>query len=316
LTPKDIAEQAELVEKLATATIQLAFAWRDEPDKWHVEKVPILDPLTGKLRQLAKNTAEDLRANRVEIDYEPEYPLNETQFFAIENRRGAGNATTPVGGNLFPQLDNFGQLPSYVDTRRRSSPQLYVVIAQLDDQSIAKFGRRVKPSQLLKSSKFLRLLWSDGTLNMVDDGPVLALEPVFDWIEWRSTAIVLNASGFHASFRTVEALRQAVASNVETVTATLAIDNLAEFVERCQRTPSMASKLAIVVEQELYKMPVNDLQAYSTKYPELGVTWNGNKLVFDGALDKQWSILRLLDEAGFTGELSGEKFEAPSKRHL
>jgi hypothetical protein len=28
------------------------------------------------------------------------------------------------------------------------------------------------------------------------------------------------------------------------------------------------------------------------------------------------AILRLLDEAGFTGELSGEKFEAPAKHHL
>src|SRR4051795_10512963 len=107
MPPNEAAEPAQLVEGINSANIHLSFAWRDAPDKWHVEKVPILDRLAAELREIAKNAAEDLHGNRSEVNYDPEYPLNETQFFAIENARsGAGQA--PVGGDLFPQLDDFG----------------------------------------------------------------------------------------------------------------------------------------------------------------------------------------------------------------
>ncbi|MBS1882109.1 MAG: DUF4868 domain-containing protein [Actinobacteria bacterium] len=297
------------------AAIHLCFAWQVKPDQWHVERVPILDSLTAGLREVAKNAAGNLHDNRAELAYDPEYPLNETQFFAIPNPRTVGEAT-PVGGDLFPQLDNFGQLPSYADTRRRTSPNLYVIVAQAPDGSLAMFGRRVKPSSLLKSSRLLRTLFKNGTLDLIDDGPVLALEPFIDWIDWHSTVLVLDAGGFHGAFRTIEALRTAVAGHVETLSTKLAIDNLDGFIERCQKTPPMASKLASVIEQGHYEKPIEVLREYSDRYPELGVEWNGDALVFDGSLEKQWSILRLLDEAGFTGELSGEKFEAPAKRHL
>jgi hypothetical protein len=315
MPPNEKSEQAQLLEDLDEAAIHLCFAWRVEPDVWHAERVPILDSLTAGLRRVAKNAAADLHDNRAELAYDPEYPLNETQFFAIPNPRTVGQAT-PVGGDLFPQLGNFGQLPSYADTRRRTSPNLYVIVAQAPDGALAMFGRRVKPSSLLKSSRLLRTLFKNGTLDLIDEGPVLALEPFIDWIEWHSTALVLDAGGFHSAFRTIEALRIAVAGHVATLGTRLAIDNLDQFVERCQKTPSMASKLASVIEQKHYEKPIDVLREYSDRFPELGVEWNGNALVFDGSLEKQWSILRLLDEAGFTGELSGEKFEAPAKRHL
>jgi hypothetical protein len=316
MPPNEPAEQAELLSGLEQANVHLSFAWRDSPDNWHVEKVPILDGLAAELREIATNAARHLHDNRAEVAYDPEYPLNETQFFAIENPRSTDGGTAPVGGDLFPQLDNFGQLPSYADTRRRTSPNLYVITAQLADGSLAAFGRRVKPSQLLRGSRFLRTLWREGTLDVIEDGPVLALEPMIDWIDWRTMVLVLDAPGFHSTFRTIEALRQAVAAHVATVTTEIAVVNSAEFVERCQKTPSMASKLESVIEQEHYKKPISVLREYSDRYPELKVEWDGDALVFDGSLEKQWAILRLLDEAGFTGELSGEKFEAPAKRHL
>lgn len=316
MPPNEPEEQSELLTGLERAHIHLSFAWRDAPDDWHVEKVPILDGLAAELREITRNAARDIHDNRAEISYDPEYPLNETQFFAIVNQRSTAGQTAPVGGNLFPRLDDFGQLPSYADTRRRSSPNLYVITAQLADGSLATFGRRVKPSQLLRGSRFLRTLWREGTLDVIDDGPVLALEPVIDWVDWRSMVLVLDTRGFHSTFRTIEALRLAVAGHVTTLTAEISIDNSAEFVERCQKTPSMASKLESVIEQEHYKKPIPVLREYSERYPGLKVEWNGDTLIFDGSLEKQWAILRLLDEAGFTGELSGEKFEAPAKRHL
>jgi len=316
MPPNEKTEQQELVDKLDGANLHLAFAWRTKPDDWHVEIAPTLDPLSDKLMELAANTAADLHDNRSEIAYDPDWPLNETQFFGLPNAATGQPPSTPVGGNLLPQIDDFGQLDMYGTGRRRSNPQLYVIVAQLDDGSIAKFGRRVSARHLLKSSRWIRAFWTGETFSLLDEGPVLALDPFIDWIAWRDFVLVVDAGGFHSTFRTVPQLRRAVQGHVDAVTQQIGIQNVGDFVERCQATPSMASKLESIVDQKLYEKPIEELKAYSVRYPKLGVTWAGDELVFEGDLKHQWSILRLLDEAGFTGELSGEQFEAPAKRPL
>jgi len=316
MTPNEKTEQQELVDQLDDANLHLTFAWRLEPDKWRVEIAPTLDPLSDKLRELAINSAGDLNDNRAEVAYDPDWPLNETQFFALPNSATGNPPAAPVGGNLFPEIDNFGQLDVFGTGRQRVNPQLYVIIAQLKDGSIAKFGRRVTARHLLKESRWIRTLWDGETFNLLDDGPVLALDPFIDWIAWRDFVLVVDAPGFHRTFRTIPQLRQAVQGHVDAITAQIGIQNAAEFIERCQTTPSMASKLESVVEQKLYEKPIASLKAYSENYPQLGVQWAGDELVFQGDLKHQWSILRLFDEAGFTGELSGEQFEAAAKRPL
>jgi hypothetical protein len=317
VTPNEKSEQQELVDQLDSANLHLAFAWRDQPDEWRVEIAPALGSLTDELLGLAKNTAADLNDNRAEVTYDPEWPLNETQFFGMPNSPNGQPPKAAIGGDLLPQIDNFGQLGIYGTTnRRKSNPQLYVVVAQLPDGSMAKFGRRVTARHLLKQSRWIRAWWTGEAFDLLDEGPLLTLDPYIDWIAWRDFVLVLDAPGFNRTFRTIPQLRQAVKGHVDSITAQIGIQNADAFVERCQTTPSMASKLEGVVDQKLFEKPLSELQAYSERYPQLGVKWDGDQLVFEGDLKHQWSILRLFDEAGFTGELSGEQFEAPAKRPL
>lgn len=316
MTPNEKNEQQELVDQLDHASLQLAFAWRRKPDEWHVDIAPTLDPLSDTLRSLAVETATDLNDHRDEVTYNPDWPLNETQFFALPNAANGQPPTTAVGGNLLPEVDNFGQLNVFGTGRQRSNPQLYVIAAQLEDGSIAKFGRRVTARHLLKGSRWIRALWDGEALNLVDQDPMLTLDPFIDWIAWRDFVLVLDAQGFHRTFRTVPGLQQAVQGHVEVLTDKVGVKNVAEFIGRCQTTPSMASKLETIIDQKLYEKPVAELKAYSERYPQLGVKWDGEELVFEGDLKHQWSILRLFDEAGFTGELSGDQFEAAAKRPL
>lgn len=316
MAPNEKNEQRELVNRLDGASLHLTFAWRLEPDHWHVEIAPTLESLSDKLLELAMNTATDLNDHRTEIVYNPDWPLNETQFFGLPNTTTGQPPAAAIGGNLLPEIDNFGQLDIFGTSRRRSNPQLYVVVAQLADGSIAKFGRRVTARHLLKESRWIRALWNGKMFDLLDEGPMLTLDPFIDWIAWRDFVLVLDAPGFHRTFRTIPQLRRAVKGHVDAITARVGIQNAAEFIDRCQTTPSMASKLESIVEQKLYEKPVSDLKAYSERYPRLGVKWDGDKLVFEGDLKHQWSILRLFDEAGFTGELSGEQFEAAAKRPL
>jgi len=51
---------------------------------------------------------------------------------------------------------------------------------------------------------------------------------------------------------------------------------------------------------------------YADEY-HVDVQCQGNSLVFNGALEGQWNILKLPDEAGTLGPVSGEKYEAAAK---
>ncbi|HEV2857646.1 MAG TPA: Kiwa anti-phage protein KwaB-like domain-containing protein [Solirubrobacterales bacterium] len=316
MTPKEKNEQQELIDLLSDASLHLAFGWRREPDNWRVEIAPTMTQLEDRLLELALNTAADLHDSRAEVVYSPGAPLNETEFYGIENSITGDPPSAPIGGNLLPQVDDFGQLDLFGTGPQRANPQLYVVIAQLSDGSIAKFGRRVTARHLLKKSRWIRALWTGETFDLLDEGPLLALDPFIDWISWRDYVLIVDAEGFHRTFRTVPQLLQAVRGHVDTLTSNVSIKNAAEFVARCQTTPAMASKLESVIEQKLYEKPLAELKDYSQRYPKLGVQWDGDELVFDGDLKHQWNILRLFDEAGYTGELSGEQFEAAAKRPL
>jgi hypothetical protein len=311
MPPSAKSEQAELVAALADATINLAFAWRDTPTEWFVQRVPLSDPLPETFRKVALAAATDLHDNRTEVTYDPEWPLKPHEFFAIPNAR----PHPPVGGNLFPQLDNFGQASAYGTSRRRSNPNLYVILAQLRDNSIAMFGRRVTARNLLDSKRWIRAIWTEETFSELK-GPVVTFDPQIDWIDWRAMLLVLDANEFHRAFRNIAELVEAVREHIDEIAQHVPIINADAMVDRCRANPAMASKLQSVAEQKLYLKPVDELKDYTKRYPELGVQWSAGALVFDGSLERQWAILKLFDEAGFTGDLSGDKFEAAAKRPL
>jgi hypothetical protein len=311
MPPSAKREQADLVKGLAEAKISLAFAWRDSPTDWFVQRVPIMDDLADSFRAIAIAAATDLHDNRTEVPYDPEWPLKPHEFFAIPNAR----PKPPVGGNLFPRLDNFGQASVYGTSRRRSNPNLYIILAQLPDASIAMFGRRITARNLLDSKRWIRAIWTEQTFSELS-GPVITFDPHTDWIDWRNTLLVLNANEFHVSFRNVAELAQAVQGHIDSIAQHIPIINASKMVERCRSMVGMASKLQSIVEQQLYLKPIDELKSYTSKYAELGVEWRDDSLVFDDALEHQWAILKLFDEAGYTGDLSGEKFEAAAKRAL
>ena len=54
---------------------------------------------------------------------------------------------------------------------------------------------------------------------------------------------------------------------------------------------------------------------YQVAFSEYGieVDWDGDRMVFDGSVEKQWNILRLLDEARTLGPVTGKHWETSSK---
>jgi hypothetical protein len=307
----------DLVDGLSRASVGLAFAWRSEPTKWPVEKVPIVGELPTSFHTIAMEAAKDVYERRSFAEYNAEGGLRDNEYFELANPRAADGKAAAIAGNLFPQLDDYTNARNFGERPRKTLPKLYVIVASIgSDGEPAKFGRQLRARNVLSRSFGVRMFYSDGTFSELEAGDVIAVDEQVDWIEWRGQVLVLNDKAFHDTFRSVAALRAAVSVHIDTLDAAVPIINKDAFAERCTRSVAMMTKLQNVIDQQLYLKPVSELKAYSARYPELGVQWQRDALVFDGGFATQWSILNLFDEAGFTGGLSGLKFEAPAKRPL
>jgi hypothetical protein len=298
-------ERDALVDLVATAgiPIQIVFAWKEvDGRRYRVERVQMAGDLPARFKDRTIATAEELRDQRVPRDYDPEWPLGINECFELAN-------DPPVGGDLFEQLDGFGGLP-WFDMKRRRVPNLYVTVAQLPDESNAFFGSRITARSVLRSGG-LRAVWGDDTFSSLDQ-TVVTFPEGHDWVGWRNRLMILDEKGFHAVFRDVPALQNAVEEHVAEIVAAIPIVNQAAFSERCRGNVAMMTKLKRVAENQLYLQPVERLREYAREY-HIEVQWDGSSLVFDGALDKQWNILKLLDEAGTLGPVSGKKYEVAAK---
>jgi hypothetical protein len=309
MPPPDQFPRADLVNRLATATVQVVFGYRDSAVDYDFRRLQMQDPLPEHFRQQAKRAAEDLRDSRAGRRYDPEWALTEDQFFYSEL------GTPPPGGNFFPRLRNFNTL-RWFGQGRRVGPKLYVVIAQLDDDSVAYFGSRITARNVLERGRTIRALFNGDVFDEVDD-TIVTFRDDFDWIVWQETLIVLNAANFHAIFRDLPALTAKVEANLATINQTFPISNLNEFAARIKGNPAMVVKLAGIIERgNMHTRSLAELKQYASDY-NINVAWtNDSKAIFDGDVAMQWNLLRLLDEGNTLGPVTHTKYETSGKNPI
>jgi len=78
----------------------------------------------------------------------------------------------------------------------------------------------------------------------------------------------------------------------------------------------MAVKLSrIIARADMHTKPPDVLRKYGNEY-KIEVGWNGDRMVFEGTVERQWNILRLLDEARTLGPVTGKKWDSSSKTEV
>jgi len=301
--------RTDLAAKLANATVQVVFAYKNTPTDWAFQRLPLHGDLQDAFRARAEAAAVDLRDNRASRSYDPEWDLKSDEFFYLSNQ-------PPVGGNFFTQLPDFAALPEFTERRRIRKPNAWIVIGQLDDGSIAFFGARITSSSILdRASRALRIVYREDAFDSLDQ-TVITFRSGFDWIVWQGVMIVLHAGNFHAMFRDVPALVAKVDEHLQAVTQHVGIDNLGDLSDRIKVYPAMMVKLQRIIERaDMHTRPVEDLRRYGQEY-SIDVHWNGDRMVFDGSVEKQWNILRLLDEARTLGPVTGKHWDTSSKTEV
>lgn len=301
--------RGDLAAKMANATVQVVLGFKNSPTEWDFQRLPLHGGLQEDFRARAEAAAIDLRDHRSGRAYDPERDLRDDEFFYLSN-------APPVGGNFFEQLSNFADLPEFRERRRIRRPNVWVVIAQLDDGTLAYFGARITSAAVLdRASKALRIVYRADAFDSLDD-TVLSLSPGFDWIAWQGVMIVLRAKNFHAIFRDIPALIAKVDEHLTAIVQHVAIDNLDGLSERIKRYPAMMVKLQRIIERgDMHTRPAAELRMYGEDYA-IAVDWNGDRMVFDGSVEKQWNVLRLLDEAHTLGPVTGKHWDTSTKTEV
>ncbi len=284
----------------------LILAWRTTPPDYRVELAQLEDNVGQEFLSHARRAAARL-SEAAYIAYDPEWLLRDHEYFALAKDEFPST-------NLFDKVSDFQQLLTF-HRRNLTKPKLYVVAVQSSGE-VALFGKRMAYLQVLKQKPgVFAAVWDGSTFNALGDS-VATFSAQFDWILWREVLYILDAGSFHAEFRDLVALRDAVAAHVASISTRVGIVNADAMIARCQSNVQMASKLKRISERglQLTSTPAQLMQ-YAKDYG-IGVAWQGNQLVFDGSLEGQWNILKLLDEDRTEGPITHRHYESAAKREV
>ncbi|MEA2442517.1 MAG: hypothetical protein QOH76_3941 [Thermoleophilaceae bacterium] len=308
-TPEQTKDEQTPREELAAAVgedaaqANLLLAWRRKTG-YNVQFVELEAEVAQIFIKYARDTATQLAENRAETPYQPEWPLGDHQYFALDEDDWPG-------GDLFEKLADFLNLDSFKKDALRK-PKLYVVAVQTSEGN-AFFGRRMAYLQVLGNKRgVFNAIWDGSTFSELTDS-VATFATSFEWVVWGGTLYVLDATAFHAEFRDAAEIQKAVAAHVATIQTKIKISGADEFIKRCQSSVQMASKLKRVADDGIWGEPIDELKTYAEERG-LDVVWtDDDELAFDGSIENQWSILKLLDEDRTEGPVSGRTYDSAAK---
>jgi hypothetical protein len=284
----------------------LTLAWRSTAPDYRVELAEFQEGVGSQLLAYARQEAASL-AQRTLIPYDPEWLLRNHEYFLLLQ-----DEFPPT--NLFDQLGDFQNLATF-KRKNLTKPRLYVAAIQAQGE-VALFGKRMAYLQVLKQKPGLfAAVWDGSTFNALSDS-IATFSQSFDWLTWRNGLYVLDGAGFHGEFRDSAALKSAVAGHVTAITEKVGIVNADAMIARCQSSVPMASKLKRISERGLHLTSTPaELKTYAKTYG-VDVQWQADELVFDGSLEGQWNILKLLDEDRTEGPVSHRHYESAAKREI
>ena len=108
-SPIDASQLAALVP---TATVHVVLAYKKSPTEWDFRRVPLYGEAPNAFRQRILESATDLRDNRAERSYDPEWVLTSDQYSVLEI------GDPPLGGNFFTQLPYFSDFQAFEEKKR------------------------------------------------------------------------------------------------------------------------------------------------------------------------------------------------------
>lgn len=192
------------------------------------------------------------------------------------------------------------------------NPVMYALV--VDSKGVrATFLRKSGQFQLAKRRRLVGLL--DRAQMKAYTGAVYTFDGQVDAVLFGDHLVVVNPAPFKDLFSDAAAIQAQFDQDVKTLNAQLPIANLKAFEDVCSKNPRMMTKLSRAMKRPYFpKLTLADLEdLIQRKGLDPGLVDPKGNLVFDGDIQRRWTILKMLDDDYLESKMTSSDYEVNSK---
>lgn len=209
-------------------------------------------------------------------------------------------------------LSTFAQDPDFISTLR-----FYVIVLRPPSDAPIFCFRIYSPKKELSRSALFAIVFRNGHYDRMEE-PLFLFDQYLDCLVQGNDLFIFNKDKFQKIFRFYEMLVKTAKETLAIIRKRIPIDDFDAFEKACEGHLQKIAKLKNIASKPyLAQLTMADLKKVINKY-DLPVKTVGKgkkeKIHFD-ASDK-WAILRLLDDDYLESVMTGNSYEANSKRPL
>ena len=203
------------------------------------------------------------------------------------------------------------------DEKFVSGIRFYVIAVQPPEGDPVYFFRAYSQKKMLTRSRFFAMVFSDGIYDRIAE-PVFLFDHFVDCISSGGMMFILKKDHFQEIFRFFETVRKVAKETLETIRATVPIQNFEEFARDCEGHLMKLVKLRNIAAKPYWgKITIENIKKV-IKRNNLAVqivrTGTTEMLVYNPA-DK-WVLLKLLDDDYLLSLMTEQTYEVTGKREV
>jgi Kiwa KwaB-like protein len=203
------------------------------------------------------------------------------------------------------------------DEKFISGLRFYVITAQPPSGDPVYFFRSYTPKKMLGRSRFFAVMFRQGIYDKVIE-PAFLFDQHIDCVSYNGIMFIFKKENFYEIFRFFETIRRIAKETLDTIRATVPIQNFDDFARDCEGHLAKLEKLRNIAAKPYWgKITVENMKKVIEKnnLPVQFVQTNvGEKLVYDPS-DK-WVLLKLLDDDYLWSLMTEQSYEVTGKREL
>lgn len=195
--------------------------------------------------------------------------------------------------------------------------RFYVIAVQPPEGDPVYFFRFYSPRKMLGRSRFFAMIYGNGVYDRVTE-PTFLFDHNIDCICQGRMMYIFRKDHFQDIFRFFEQMRLVARETLETIRATVPIQNFEAFARDCEGQISKLAKLrSIASKPYLGKLKIEDIKRVIHRNKlsvQIVKTEAGEMLVYNPA--DRWTLLKLLNDDYLWSLMTEQTYEVSGKREL
>jgi hypothetical protein len=203
------------------------------------------------------------------------------------------------------------------DEKFVSGLRFYVIAVQPPNGDPCYFFRSYTPKKMLSRSRLFAMVFKHGIYDRVIE-PAFLFDHYVDCVSSSGMMFIFKKENFYEIFRFFETIRRVAVETLDTIRATVPIQNFDVFARDCEAHLAKLEKLRNIAAKPYWgKITIEDIKKVikknnlSVQIVQAGAE---EKLVYDPT-DK-WVLLKLLDDDYLWSLMTEQSYEVTGKREL